>query len=99
MHKVIISLFITFSFIGCDNPEKDAAILMLKSERDSLAVVSSSQSLIIDSLKSRLVEQTVLIRFTREKCRKYAAIVKKDPSQSVFIKNWIERSFQWTEEK
>lgn len=51
-----------------------------------------------DSLFSALYDQKILVKLTKEKCIRYAKIVRKDHSQSIFIVNWIERSFQWTEE-
>ncbi len=64
-----------------------------EAESRSLALASRN-----DSLFNALHEHKILVGLTAEKCKRYAKIVRKDPSQSVFIVNWIERSFQWTEE-
>ena len=47
-------------------------------------------------LDAKVREQSVLIQFTALKCRKYANIVRRDPSQAVFLPGWIERSFEWS---
>jgi|ERR1035437_8779791 PBP1b-binding outer membrane lipoprotein LpoB len=73
---------------------------------DSLLIVIHQKSLDkkdaelqYDSLFSKLKQQRILIRATAEKCHKYAAIVKKNPSRSIFIVNWIDRAFLWVNEK
>jgi hypothetical protein len=86
MRKVLILLFI--GIVGCSHVEEQR----LQKKVDSLRTVS-------DSLNTEIKREKILIKFTAEKCHKYAAIVKKNPSQSVFIVNWIDRSFLWINEK
>ncbi len=68
---------------------------MERFEAEARALTLASRN---DSLFSALHDYKILTGLTAEKCKRYAKIVRKDPSQSVFIVNWIERSFQWTEE-
>ena len=77
-----------------------------KQEKSKVVIVDDKNKKVIDSLKvvvdslnAKVRQQKILIKFTAEKCHKYAVIVKKNPSQSVFIVNWIDRSFQWINEK
>jgi hypothetical protein len=86
MYKILILLFV--GIVGCSHVEESR----LKATVDSLQVVT-------DSLKVELKQQRVLARFTAEKCHRYAVIVRNNPSQSVFIVNWIDRSFLWLNEK
>ena len=50
------------------------------------------------ALETKVNEQYVLINFTALKCRKYANIVRRDPSRAIFLPGWIDRSFEWTKE-
>lgn len=50
----------------------------------------------LDSLGAVLSYHVIMEKRTAGKCHDYAAIVKKKPSQSIFIVNWIDRAFQWT---
>lgn len=50
----------------------------------------------VDSLQNRLREQIVLIKLTELQCKRYAKIVQKNPSQSIFIVGWIDRAFEGT---
>jgi len=94
MRKIAAVLFVSVIAFSCgprDLPKERKTI-------DSLQAVIRMDSLQIDSLTSKLRERNILIRFTAAKCHKYALIVKKNPNQSVFIVNWIDRSFQWIDE-
>jgi hypothetical protein len=82
MRKTLILLFV--GLVGCSHLEEKR----LQASVDSLKTVT-------DSLRTELKQQRVLTRFTAEKCHRYAVIVKNNPSQSVFIVNWIDRSFLW----
>ena len=53
-----------------------------------------SLQLVLDSTRSRLREQVVLIRLTEQQAKRYAKIVGRDPSQSRFIVGWMNRAFQ-----
>lgn len=98
MRKMIIVVTLAL-LLGCGSDKKDVAIYQLKTSLDSLSKESLRKDYIIDSLSGKYSQQQFLIRFTAQKCKKYASIVRRDPSQSVFIVNWIDRSFQWTEQK
>ena len=50
------------------------------------------------ALDAKVREQFILINFTALKCRKYANIVRRDPSQAIFLPGWIDRSFEWPKE-
>ena len=91
MRRLFIGLIFVF---GCNasNP-KDIKII------DSLNMIIKIDSIRYDSLLTKHKEQKTLINFTALKCHKYAVIVQKNPSQSVFIVNWTDRSFQWIKEK
>lgn len=71
----------------------------LQTSNDSLRGVLAYQILVADSLHQRIRQRNVLIRLTKLKCNRYANIVKKNPSQSIFIVAWIDRSFQWVDER
>jgi hypothetical protein len=62
---------------------------------DSLNSIIKIDSIRYDSLLTICREQKTLINFTAQKCHKYASIVQNNPTQSIFIVNWIDRSFQW----
>jgi hypothetical protein len=96
-----LAVIIVTTDLSKKDPNADdlkAQIHTAQMERFNAEARSLSLSVAYDSLYTAHQEQKILIRFTAEKCKKYAKIVKRDPSQSVFITNWIERSFQWTEE-
>lgn len=71
----------------------------LQASNDSLKILLVKMILTADSLHGRIRQRDVLIRITKLKCNRYANIVKKNPSQSIFIVAWIDRSFQWVDEK
>ena len=101
MYKIYILLF-AFIIVGCTEPAKTAKPIIVNTvivNIDSLQNVISKQTLVVDSLNAKVRQQKILIKFTALKCHKYAAIVKKNPSQSVFIIGWIDRSFTWINEK
>ncbi len=99
MRKILVGVFIIVT--ACFQPSNNRPITIPQSSQktiDSLQTVLHKTSLVVDSLTSKLKQQRILIRFTAEKCHKYAAIVKKNPSQSIFIVGWIDRAFQWVDE-
>ena len=93
-----ITLFIFLLIAGCHSREDISRIAVQQTTIDSLKTVVNTGIYISDSLKLELRRQKILINFTAQKCHKYAAIVKKNPTQSVFIVNWIDRSFKWIDE-
>jgi len=98
MRKLIPLIFILF--FGCDKAldEKDVAIFTLKNRVDSLTVVSERFEFERDSIDAVYKKQTRFIKRTKSYCLSYANIVKKNPTQSVFLPTWIDRSFQWVHE-
>ena len=49
-----------------------------------------------DSLQTKYNEEIVLIKLTKLQCQKYATVVQKNPTQSVFIVGWVNRAFEGT---
>ena len=92
IHKVFVLLFIIT--VACFQPSNDHPTITSQSSQRTI----DSLQTVVDSLTTKLKQQRILIRFTAEKCHKYAAIVKKNPSQSVFIVGWIDRAFLWVNE-
>lgn len=91
MRNITAILFIVIIGLSCcpRNVPNEKIVI------DSLKALIQFDSLTIASLSSKLRQQRILIQFTAAKCHKYAVIVQKNPGQSVFIVNWIDRSFQW----
>lgn len=98
MRRIICVAILAAVMIGCNDPAKEIAILKLKNENDSLRARLVSYCDSTQIFRERYIQQRKLILLTRAKCRTYAGIVKKNPTQSVFITNWISRSFQWVDE-
>lgn len=106
MCKVYILLFALF-ITGCFKqvepvkqfPNKVINVDSVQNIIHNLVVENINNIHTADSLKSVIRQQKILIKFTALKCHKYATIVKKNPSQSVFIVNWIDRSFLWINNK
>ena len=99
--RKIYFLLLLITIGGCSKAQEDHISTMQIKQKtiDSLQIVLHQKSIEIDSLSAKLKQQRTLIKFTALKCHKYAAIVKKSPSQSVFIVNWIDRAFLWIDEK
>ena len=83
-------------FIGCVPQANDQTVRDLTQHVDSLSSLVAREALTVDSLANELHYQKVMANRTATKCHDYAAIVKKNPSQSIFIVNWVDRAFQWT---
>lgn len=81
---------------GCQKPVDTKPY---QNKIDSLTVSLQRVTFVRDSLQTKLTQQRILIRFTAEKCHRYATIVKNKPTQSIFIVNWIDRSFLWVNER
>jgi hypothetical protein len=103
MHKIILFL-VLLSIGGCINTQQkkittDTAVTVSTNIVDSLQTLLQKDSVLISILSAKIKQQKILITFTAEKCHRYALIVRRSPSQSIFIVGWIDRAFQWTKEK
>ena len=89
-------LFILIFLGGCVPSANDKTVSGLVATVDSLKGVTSRAQLLTDSLRIELNYQMMMSRRTAIKVHDYALIVQKNPSQSVFIVNWVDRAFQYT---
>jgi len=99
MRNTLLSFAFVFILAGCVQQANDQTVKDLVATVDSLNVMLIRGTLAIDSLKQFADYEKIMAKRTAGKCHDYAAIVKKNPSQSVFIVNWIDRAFQWTKTK
>jgi hypothetical protein len=101
MFLPIMFFVILFSAMikGCVSQANDKTVSDLVATVDSLNRLLVKDTLAIDSLKMFADYEKIMARRTAGKCHDYAVIVKKNPTQSVFIVNWIDRAFQWTQTK
>lgn len=93
------SIIVALLFIGCsNNDQKDVTIFNLKKTNDSLLHVIDYKQSNCDSINTLYKKNRRFILRTKDYCISYAKIVKKNPSQSVFIETWTIRAFQWVDE-
>ena len=81
---------------GCIPQANEKTVQNLVATVDSLKTVNSHKQVFIDSLRIELSYQEMMARRTAIKVHDYAVIVKNNPSQSVFIVNWVDSAFEYT---
>ena len=98
MRNLFILIF-ALTLSGCVSQANDQTVKDLVAKIDSVSQIAAHERLTIDSLTNALHYQKTMAKRTAGKCHDYAVIVKKNPTQSVFIVNWIDRAFDYTKTK